>query len=360
MKPIRVRPALAAEYPIYAEPGALNRLPRLVAGLGPSAVVLVTDAVVWRLHGRRIAADLAASGIRARVVRIPRGEANKTAETVRRIHDGLLAAGCDRESVVLAVGGGIVGDLAGFAAATFYRGIRYVQVPTTLLAQVDSSVGGKTGHNLPQGKNLIGAFHHPVAVVADADVLQTLPPRQVRAALAEVVKVGVVMDAPLFARVERTVERVLALDGAALSSIVRAAVRIKARVVAEDEREAGLRRILNFGHTIGHAVEAGGGYRRWLHGEAVALGMVAECRLGEILGTTPSSIRPRLKNLLLKAGLPDKLSKKHLHKTAEWINYDKKFARASIRMYLPVALGSAAEVHLVRGELKRLLVRLES
>ena len=351
MRPIRVTTQTGG-YLIHVR-ADLAPLAGLVARMRPSAVAVVADPTVARLHGAVLLRSLA--GARPAVVRVRAGERNKDAANVARIYDGLLAAGCDRESVVIAFGGGIVGDLAGFAAATFYRGLRWVQVPTTLLAQVDASIGGKTGYNLPEGKNLVGAFHPPAAVLCDASLLATLPARQVRAALAEVIKAGMVAGPRLLDVVDRGAARLLARDPGTLARVVEASARIKARIVSRDEREEGPRRALNFGHTIGHALEASVGYGRLLHGEAVALGMVAEARIGMALGVTPPDVPPRLRSLLRRVGLAENLDKIRLHALADRIHYDKKKSGDDIRLTLPDAIGSTRELRVTRLGLARLL-----
>jgi 3-dehydroquinate synthase len=349
--------AAGGAYPVFVGAG-LGPLARAVASAHSSRVALVTDAAVWRFHGERIARSLAAFG--PAVIRIPRGERGKTADTVRRIYRGLLGAGCDRESLVVAAGGGVVGDLAGFAAATFYRGVPWVAVPTTLLAQVDAAIGGKTGYDLPEGKNLVGAFHPPRAVVADAAFLATLPTREVRAALAEVIKAGMVADARLLEAVDRSAPRLVAGDARALRPIVDSAARIKAEIVSTDERETGLRRKLNFGHTVGHALEAATGYAKFLHGEAVAAGMVVETALGVELGITPAAVLVRLRALLARVGLTDNLDKFRLHAVADRIHYDKKRSGDDIRLILPDAWGSVTECRVPRYGLVRYLMRADA
>ena len=267
-------------------------------------VALLTDATIRRLHGEPVTRGLVAAGFEVTEVLLPEGEQAKTLDVLREVWDDLLEAGCDRTSTVVAVGGGAVGDLAGFAAATYMRGINFVQVPTTLLAQVDASIGGKTAIDHPRAKNLIGAFHQPRLVMVDPAALTTLPEREYRSGLAEVIKHGIVLDASYFADLERSLPALLDRDLAVLERIVAGSCRIKAGVVERDERETELRHVLNYGHTIGHALEAATGFDRFTHGEAVSLGMVAEARLAERLGIAAPETTARQVALLRAVGLP--------------------------------------------------------
>src|SRR5256714_3116688 len=266
----------ARSYTIVVEPGVLGAVgPRLrQLGVGSRAVV-VTDATVMRLHGGPVAKSLEAAGFTVTVVEVPEGEAAKTLHVAERCWEHLLRAGIDRSSTVLALGGGAVGDLAGFVAASYMRGVNFVQLPTTVLAQVDASIGGKTAIDHPKAKNLIGAFHQPRLVLVDPAVVQSLPDREFRSGLAEIVKHGIVLDADYFAELERDVRPLMARELGVLERIIGGSCRLKASVVERDEREAELRHVLNYGHTIGHALEAATGYTRYAHGEAVALGIVA-------------------------------------------------------------------------------------
>jgi len=292
-------------YPLHIGAGASRRLPEVLRGRkGLSRVHVIIDARVARLHGRSLEALLREAGRPVSRTTVPPGEQSKSTPQLTRLWRDLVRAGCDRESVVVAAGGGVVGDLAGFAAASIYRGIDLVQVPTTLLAMVDASIGGKTGINLPQGKNLVGAFHQPIAVVMDLDFLRTLPRREARAGWAEVIKTAAIRDEGLLATLERRMGALRGMEPGAVAPIVEACCRIKAAVVAEDEKESGLRRILNFGHTLAHGLEAATRYGRLLHGEAVAIGMVFAARLGESLGTTEPGTAGRLEALLRGFGLP--------------------------------------------------------
>ena len=272
---------------------------------------------------------------------ITAGEANKGWASLGVLFDALLGARFDRESLIVAVGGGVVGDLAGFAAAVYQRGIDFVQVPTTLLAQVDSSVGGKTGINHPMGKNMIGAFHQPRLVVVDVDTLRTLPARELSAGLAEVIKHGAVADAEYFDSVARDLPSLRALDAEALAAAVARSCEIKASVVERDEREGGLRAILNFGHTFGHAIEAGLGYGQWLHGEAVGAGMVMAADLSCRLGLLDGSAAARLREVVAAAGLPVRGPAWSTRRYLELMSIDKKAQRGTPRFVLLERIGSA-------------------
>lgn len=314
--------------------GDPSRLTDAIARCAPSSVLLVDDSNVQRFRGASIEAALQPLALEARRVTLPPGESQKTLATVATIWDAALGAGVDRDVLVVAVGGGVVGDLAGFAAACLLRGVRFLQVPTTLLAMVDASVGGKTGFDHPAGKNLVGAFHQPRAVVADLVHLETLPAREIAAGLAEVVKIALTSDADLFDRVERDAARLARGDRAALRPVVRAAIEAKIRVVRDDERESGLRALLNLGHTVGHAVEAHGGFSRWLHGEAVALGLVAELRAAAHLGWTPPALADRVADLLSSLGLPFHVDRAEVLASWPYVAADKK--RSGLHVRLPV------------------------
>lgn len=269
-----------------------------------TAVLLVADSNVDALHGDACRAQLEGRGLVVTTARIPAGESTKTINWVEQVYAVAATAGLDRSCVVVALGGGMTGDLAGFVAATYLRGVRFVQVPTTLLAMVDSSVGGKTGVNLPQGKNLVGAFYQPMVVDADLDLLTTLPQREYVSGLAEVVKYGVIWDAPFFTMLEKHTRGLLDRDSALLEKVVARCCEIKAEVVALDERETGPRAILNFGHTLGHAVEKVDGYGHWLHGEAVAIGMHFAARLSSRVQGLSQAEADRVASLLEALGLP--------------------------------------------------------
>jgi 3-dehydroquinate synthase len=272
----------------------------------PSAAhaLVVTNETVAPLYLERLKAALAPRYGAIHTVALPDGEAYKTWASLNQIFDALLAQACDRKTVLFALGGGVVGDMTGFAAASYMRGVPFVQVPTTLLAQVDSSVGGKTAINHPLGKNMIGAFYQPLRVLCDLDTLKTLPARELSAGLAEVIKYGPIADMAFLDWIEAHIEALMARDARALAHAVKRSCEIKAWVVGQDEREAGLRAVLNFGHTFGHAIEAGMGYGQWLHGEAVGCGMVMAARLSEALGLVDGAFVARLTALIARAGLP--------------------------------------------------------
>ena len=269
-----------------------------------AAALIVTNTTVEPLYGQRLRTALQGKFRTVHTVILPDGEAHKTWQTLNLIFDALLANECDRKTVLFALGGGVVGDMTGFAAASYMRGVPFVQIPTTLLAQVDSSVGGKTAINHPLGKNMIGAFYQPLKVVCDLDTLKTLPQRELSAGLAEVIKYGPIADLAFFDWIEANMDKLLARDPAALAHAVKRSCEIKAWVVAQDERDYGLRAILNFGHTFGHAIEAGLGYGEWLHGEAVGCGMVMAANLSQRLGLVDAALVQRLTKLIQRAGLP--------------------------------------------------------
>ena len=332
-------PLGSRSYAIDLCDGVPSRLTDAIARCAPSSVLLVDDSNVQRARGAAIEAALHPLALEGRRVTLPPGEARKTLSTVSTIWDAALGAGVDRDVVVVAVGGGVVGDLAGFAAACLLRGVRFVQVPTTLLAMVDASVGGKTGFDHPAGKNLIGAFHQPSAVVADLAHLETLPAREIAAGLAEVVKIALTSDAALFERVEREAARLARGDRVALRPVVRAAIEAKIRIVRDDEREAGIRALLNLGHTVGHAVEAHGGFSRWLHGEAVALGLVAELHATRRLGWTQQPLVDRVVGVLSSLGLPFHVDRSVLSASWPYVAADKKRAGKVVRLPVVVAPG---------------------
>lgn len=294
-----------AAHDVVIGPGLLDRLDELVPWPPESATVaVVTNAIVWALYGEPVTAACERAGLGTEIIEVPDGEHAKTPEMLTELWHRLAAAEVRRSDVVVALGGGVVGDLAGFAAATWNRGVAVVQVPTTLLAMCDAAVGGKTGVNLPEGKNLVGAFHQPIAVVADTHTLATLPARQRRAGLGEVAKYGFIADPEVLAQLESRPDDAVAGDAGLLADVVARGVAVKADLVGRDEREAGDRALLNYGHTIGHAIEAATEYGVYLHGEAVALGMVAAARLGERLGISEPGLAQRTEALCEALGLP--------------------------------------------------------
>jgi 3-dehydroquinate synthase len=326
-------------YPIHIGGGLLGQPQLLAPVLGRRDAIIVTNDVVGPLY---LAAARAACGGRCRAeVVLPDGEAHKTMATIGRVLDGLVAARAGRDAVIVALGGGVVGDIAGFAAAIYQRGIDFIQVPTTLLAQVDSSVGGKTGVNHPGGKNLIGAFHQPRLVLADTDTLATLPPREYAAGLAEVVKYGLIADAPFFDWLEAHREALLARDAATVAAAIRRCCELKAAIVGEDEREADRRALLNLGHTFGHAIEVRAGYGEWLHGEAVAAGMVMAARFSARLGLLDKSIPARVATLLAAMGLPCAAPADDADGFLTAMNMDKKVLAGRLRLVLLDRIGAA-------------------
>ena len=311
-------------------------------GLPRAAMALiVTNRAVAPLYAGRLQRALAAHYRAVSVLELPDGEQFKDWPTLNLIFDRLLGAGADRQTVLFALGGGVVGDITGLAAALYMRGVPFVQVPTTLLAQVDSSVGGKTAINHPAGKNMIGAFYQPQRVVCDLDTLRTLPPRELRAGLAEVIKYGPIADAGFLAWIEAHLDALLAGDADALAHAVRRSCEIKAWVVGQDERESGLRAILNFGHTFGHAIESGLGYGQWLHGEAVACGMVMAADLSARLGLVGADFAVRLTQLIQRAGLPVRGPALGAERYLELMRVDKKAQGGEIRFVLIDAPGRA-------------------
>ena len=333
-------------YPIVIGDGALGSLGAQVQAQGFKAgtkVLVVTNPVVNGHYGATALASLRAAGYDAHLLEIDAGEDQKTPATVALIHDAAFAQKLERGSLIVALGGGVVGDMAGFAAASWLRGIAVVQVPTTLLAMVDAAIGGKTGVNHPGGKNLIGAFHQPRLVLIDPQCLATLPPREFRAGMAEVIKYGVIGDGALFADLEAAGERLAAMDQlppTLLQQILERSAAAKAKVVAADEREGGLRAILNYGHTLGHVVEALCGYGTYLHGEAVAIGMVAAGELSLELGLWSADDQRRQRQVIAAAGLPVCWPELQAEAVLACLQGDKKVRDGRVRFVLPTALGA--------------------
>ena len=327
----------ARSYPILVGAGLLDDAGLLAESVPARDVLVVTNTTVAPLYLGRLERGLA--GKRVGSVVLPDGEQHKTLATLGRVFDALVEQRMNRDACVVALGGGVVGDMAGFAAACYQRGVDYVQVPTTLLAQVDSSVGGKTGVNHPGGKNLLGAFHQPRAVVADTDTLATLPPREFRAGLAEVIKYGLVADPGFLAWIEAEIDALLRLDGAALTHAIRRSCEIKAEIVAEDEREHGRRALLNLGHTFGHAIEAAVGYGEWLHGEAVGAGMLMAADLSCRLGWIAAADVERVRVLLGRAGLPTSAPSIGANRAFGLMGMDKKVLAGRIRLVLMRRVG---------------------
>jgi 3-dehydroquinate synthase len=329
-------------YPIFIGTNLLSRVGVECARLKFAArCAVISDRNVAKLYGNTVLRSLQAAGFDPLLITVNPGEPAKSLATVQICYDQLAAHRLERESFIVALGGGVVGDLAGFVAATFLRGIGFVQVPTTLLAQVDSSVGGKVGVNLKAGKNLVGAFYQPKLVLGDLETLHTLPGREFHAGLAEVIKYGIISDAKLFLQLERNLEKVLQHDPKLLSSIIARCCEIKAEVVSQDETESGLRAILNFGHTIGHAIEAISGYGKYLHGEAISIGQVAAAKLSAKVCGLPESEVSRIGNLFSAAGLPTKIrlspaSRRNLFAAMQ---LDKKVSGGEIKFVLAEKIG---------------------
>jgi 3-dehydroquinate synthase len=332
----------ARSYPIFIGPNVLASLGRRCAELQAGAhCAVISDSTVARRYGKAALASLREAGLSPLLICVPAGETSKSLKWLETCYDQLAAQRLERKSFIVALGGGVVGDLAGFAAATYLRGIALVQAPTTLLAQVDSSVGGKVGVNLEAGKNLVGAFHQPRFVLCDLTTLHSLPARQFRAGLAEVIKYGIISDAAMFARLESQLPGLLQQDQEILMEVIARCCEIKAEVVGQDETETGLRAILNFGHTIGHAIEAVCGYGKYLHGEAISIGQVAAARLSVELCGLPIQDARRIENLFVRAGLPTRirLTAAQRTKILAAMRLDKKVSGGAIKFVLARRLG---------------------
>ncbi|WP_414443712.1 3-dehydroquinate synthase [Burkholderia sp. 22PA0106] len=329
-------------YPIHIGDGLIGRTELFAPHIKGASVTIVTNTTVDPLYGDALRAALAPLGKQVETVVLPDGEAYKHWETLNLIFDGLLGSRADRKTTLIALGGGVVGDMTGFAAACYMRGVPFIQVPTTLLSQVDSSVGGKTGINHPLGKNMIGAFYQPQAVIADIGALRTLPERELAAGIAEVVKTGAIADPAFFDWIEADIEALNRREPAALTEAVKRSCEIKAGVVAADEREGGLRAILNFGHTFGHAIEAGLGYGEWLHGEAVGCGMVMAADLSVRLGRLDDASRQRLNRVIAAAHLPVRAPDLGAARYVEMMQVDKKAEAGAIKFIVLERLGAAS------------------
>ena len=329
-------------YPIYIGTNLLEQPALFEPHLKSSTTVfIVSNTTVAPLYAKTLTNTLSQLGKIVRLLELPDGESFKDWQHLQLIFDELLAHGADRQSMIVALGGGVVGDMAGFGAASFMRGIRFIQVPTTLLAQVDSSVGGKTGINHPLGKNMIGAFHQPVAVIADLNTLRTLPPRELSAGLAEVIKHGAIADADFLDWIEANTGALLACDTNAMAHAVLRSCEIKSAVVSADEREGGIRATLNFGHTFGHAIESGLGYGEWLHGEAVGCGMVMAADLSARLGQIGQADAQRLKRIIASMHLPIAPPKLGSQRFMELMQVDKKTEAGQIRYITLGSIGAA-------------------
>ena len=356
MEPVRVSVATPSRaYTITLGDGVLGRLTRLLDDVkAPTRRFVVSSPTVWRFHGERFRAVC-----NAEIILVPDGERYKQTPTVMRVYDGLIKANADRSSTLITFGGGVIGDLAGFAAASYLRGIALVHVPTTLLAQVDSSIGGKVGVNHPLGKNLIGAFYQPHAVVVDPSVLGTLPRREFRAGLYEVIKYGMTSSPTLFARVATDQKAIFARVPEVLAAVIGESCRIKADIVAADEKESGLRRILNFGHTAGHALESVTNYRRFRHGEAVGYGMLVAAELAVARGALAGTDRKALADVIASLGPLPPIGDIAVAEILEAIKHDKKMIGGRLHFVLPTAIGSTAIVDdVTEKEMKKALARV--
>jgi len=328
-------------YPIHIGEGLLARADLFLPHLPQRKVSVVTNVTVASLYLEKFSAALRSAGVEIVSVVLPDGEEHKNWQTLNSIFDALLSNRCERKTTIIALGGGVVGDLAGFAAASYQRGVPFIQVPTTLLAQVDSSVGGKTAINHPLGKNMIGAFYQPRMVLADTSTLDTLPARELSAGLAEVIKYGLIMDLPFFGWLEANIDKLSKRDPSALAYAVTRSCENKAAVVAADERESGERSLLNLGHTFGHAIEAGLGFGTWLHGEAVAAGTVLAARLSARMGFLTAEDVERIARLFVRAGLPIEAPSLGQDRYLQLMGHDKKVENGRLRLVLLKSLGKA-------------------
>ena len=328
-------------YPIHIGPGLLDQANLIVPFLAQKRVAIVTNTIVGPLYLQRLSRGLEEAGVSVLPIVLPDGEEYKDWETLNLVFDALLQHRAERKTTLIALGGGVIGDMTGFAAASYQRGVPFIQVPTTLLSQVDSSVGGKTGINHPLGKNMIGAFYQPRLVLADTDTLKTLPARELSAGLAEVIKYGLIWDADFFAWLETNMEKLRALDPQAIAHAIHRSCQIKAQVVAQDERESGVRALLNLGHTFGHAIEAGMGYGNWLHGEAVGAGMVLAARVSHGMGLIDMTALTRAESLIARAGLPVEAPALGVEKYLAYMGVDKKVEEGKLRFVLLNRIGAA-------------------
>jgi 3-dehydroquinate synthase len=356
MEPVRIDVSTPSRrYVITLGDGVLSRLDRLLDDVkAPARRFVVSSPTVWRFHGQRFA-----DASKAEAILVPDGERYKLTATVARVYEALIKANADRSSTLITFGGGVIGDLAGFAAATYLRGIALVHVPTTLLAQVDSAIGGKVGVNHPLGKNLIGAFYQPHAVIVDPAVLGTLPRREFRAGLYEVIKYGMTSSPSLFERVARDQKAIFGRASDALTAMIAESCKIKADVVAADEKESGLRRILNFGHTAGHALESVTRYRRFRHGEAVGYGMLVAAELAVSRGALAETDRKALADLIASLGPLPPIGDISVSSVLEAMRHDKKMIAGRLHFVLPTAIGATAIVDdVTEKEMKKALARL--
>lgn len=328
-------------YPIHIGSGLLQRIELLLPHIPRKRTVIVSNTTVAPLYLKQLSDELVASGVQVQSIILPDGEKYKSGESLNKIYDALLTARSERSTPLIALGGGVIGDITGYAAATYLRGVPFIQIPTTLLSQVDSSVGGKTGINHPLGKNMIGAFYQPRVVLADTGVLDTLPSRELSAGIAEVIKYGLIRDLPFLEWLEANMDKLLARDTETLQYAIARSCQNKAEVVGNDERESGERALLNLGHTFGHAIENGMGYGVWLHGEAVAAGTIMAADLAQRLGWLSSHDVERVRILFERARLPSVSPKLGAVKYLELMGLDKKVDDGKIRFVLLKALGHA-------------------
>lgn len=341
-------------YDIHIQEGLLQETGQCLRDIGLSGrVVIVTNPTVRRLYGGVVGKSLKQAGFQPQYIVVPDGERAKTLNWASKIVDQLVEQRFERSDILLALGGGVIGDIAGFAASMYLRGIPFIQVATTLVAQVDSSVGGKTGVNHRLGKNLIGAFYQPKMVLMDTRTLHTLPKREWVAGLAEVIKYGMIYDRAFFQYLEEHMEEILKIDAQPVQYLVKRCCEIKAEVVAMDERESGLRRILNYGHTIGHALESLGGYRKFIHGEAVGIGMVQEAELSHSLGICSPLVSKRQREIVKRAGLSDQLPKVKFPDFWAAMQHDKKVVKGNIHCVVPKSIGQVDVIPLDQKSVKK-------
>ncbi|MDP1717142.1 MAG: 3-dehydroquinate synthase [Burkholderiales bacterium] len=345
-------------YPIHIGVGLIHKTQLIAANLPQKKVAVITNATIAPLYLATMTSALKSGGIEVVSIVLPDGEAYKNWETLNRIFDALLTNRCERKTTLIALGGGVIGDLTGFAAAVYLRGVPYIQVPTTLLALVDSAVGGKTAINHPLGKNMVGAFYQPRAVIADTETLNTLPERELAAGIAETIKYGLIRDPEFFVWLEKNIARLLACEPDALAYAVERSCRNKAEIVALDEHEHGVRTLLNLGHTFGHAIEAGLGYGTWLHGEAVAAGMVLAAELSQQMGLISRQDVTRVTALLARAKLPVSAPELGVERYLDLMGHDKKVEGGKVRFVLLKSIGEAFVTDLVPdAALRDILVR---
>jgi len=340
MKNIRVRLGRRS-YNIRIGTGLLTQVGPMLKEMGCAGkAVIITDPTVKKLYGRSLKQSLTASGFKVALLEVPEGEEQKSLETAGRLYNELTKFYAERTTPILALGGGVIGDLAGFVAATYLRGVPLVQIPTTLLAQGDSSIGGKVAVNHGLLKNKIGAFYHPRLTISDISTLKTLSPRELSDGLAEIIKHGVILDGEFFSYLEENLDKIKSLDDQVLERVISRSAKIKAGVVEKDELDLGLRNILNYGHTVGHAIESVSELKVW-HGEAVAIGMLAEARISNRLGILTEDEVARIKNLIAQAGLPTELPSLELEKLIQAMKHDKKILQGKLKFALPKSIGEA-------------------